>query len=246
MVPKSCRISCLFVLIFLQLKVKAQFNDSTHYYINFTGVGSINKTNNDKAYLLNQALKFSVKKKAYSLNALSGYMYGQQNKQVTNNDFTASIDANFYHRDSKLFYWGLVNYTSSYSLRINSQFQGGAGIAYRFIDNKDAYFNLSDGILYEAGDLFLDTLHDMYHTFRNSFRVVFKWTIRDLLVLNGSSFIQNSLSDRNDYILKSNLGLSVKLRKWLSLTAAFAYNRFNRTSRENLLFNYGLTVEKYF
>jgi len=246
MVLNCSRICALLFLIFLQLKTEAQFSDSTYYYVNFSATGSINQTENNKAYLLNQALRFSVKKKAYSLNAFSAYNYGEQNRVLTNNDFTASMDGNLYHRDSKLFYWGLLNYTSSYSLKINSQFQGGVGLAYRFVDKKEAYFNLSDGILYEDGDLFLDTLHDMYHTFRNSFRVVLKWTIRDLLVVNGSGFIQNSLSDGNDYILKSNLGLSLKLRKWLSLTTAFTYNRFNRTSRENLLFNYGLTVEKYF
>jgi hypothetical protein len=92
----------------------------------------------------------------------------------------------------------------------------------------------------------LDPVHDVYNTYRNSFRVVFKWTIHNILVLNGSNFVQNSLSNGKDYILKSNLGLSVKLKKWLSLTTAFTYNKFSRTGRENLLFNYGLTIEKYF
>jgi hypothetical protein len=246
MVLNGCRTASVIFLIFLQLKDSAQFNDTTYHFVNFSSTGSINQTNNTNAYLLNQALRFSIKKKKYSLNAFSGYNYGAQNRILTNNDFTASMDGNLYHGDSKLFYWGLLNYTSSYSLKINNQFQGGAGIAYRFIDSATAYFNLSDGILYETGDLFLDTLHDVYHTFRNSFRVMFKWAILDRLLINGSGFIQNSLSDGNDYILKSNLGISFKLRKWLSLTTAFTYNKFNRTSRENLLFNYGLAVEKYF
>jgi hypothetical protein len=233
-------------MLLYQLKARAQFSDSVYHYINFTATGSVNRANSDKSYLFNQALKFSIKKKAFSLNAFAGYMYGEQNKAVTNNDFSTSLDGNIYHGDSKLFYWGLVNFTSSYSLKINSQFQGGAGIAYRFADDKKFYFNLSDGILYETGDLFLDTLHDVYNTFRNSFRIVLKWTIGETLAFNGTSFVQHSLADAHDYILKSNLGLSLKLRKWLSLTCAFGYNKFSRTNRENLLFTYGLTAEKYF
>jgi hypothetical protein len=236
----------MLLLMIAVLQAEAQFNDSTHYYLNFAAAGSINQTNNDHAYLLSHTLRFSIKQKTYSLNAFSSYNYGQQNRVISNNDFTSTLDGNRYIRDSKFFYWGLLNYTSSYSLRINGQFQGGAGIAYRFVDNKNAYFSLSDGLLYEASDLMVDSVRDVYNTFRNSFRIAFKWTIHDLLVLNGTSFLQNALSDGKDYIIRSNLGLSVKLRKWLSLTTAFTYNKFNRTHRENLLFNYGLQVEKYF
>jgi hypothetical protein len=246
MILKWRCVSFLVFLISLLSKAKAQFTDSTHYYLNFAATGSINQTNNDNSYLLNQALKFSIKKKTFSLNAFSSYNYGQQNKIISNNDVTASFDGNLYTRNPRFFYWGLVNYTSSYSLKINNQFQGGAGAAYSFIKNKNAYLNVSDGMLYEAGDLILDTLHDVYNTFRNSLRVSFRWSIYELFVLDGTNFFQNSLSNGNDYIIKSNIGLSVKLRKWLSLTTAFTFNKFNRTDRQNLLFTYGLSMEKYF
>lgn len=239
-------IGCMTLLILWKGVAFGQFSDTTHYYLNLTSTGSVNRTNNSKAYLLNHVLKFTVKKKAYSLNAFSNYIYGKQDSSVSNNDFTTTLDGNLYLRNSKFFFWGLLNYTSSYSLKVNSLFQGGAGAAYSFIDDKNNYLNVSDGLLYETGNLMLDTVHNVYNTYRNSFRVVFKWTIRNILVLNGSNFVQNSLSSRKDYILRSNLGLSVKLKKWLSLTTAFTYNKFSRTGRENLLFNYGLTIEKYF
>lgn len=234
------------VLLLLLARASAQFNDSTHYYFNVGSTGSINKTNSDQSFLLSQGLKFGVRKKTYSINSSSAYVYGEQNDEPTNNDFNSSVDMDFFHHQSKLFYWGLINFTSSYSLKITRQFQSGAGIAYRFSDTTNLIFTLSDGILYETGDLFIDTLHDVYNTFRNSFRVVLKWTIQNRLVLSTTSFLQNSLTESSDYIVRTNTALSFRLYKWLNLTAAFVYNRFNRTHRENLLFTYGLTIDKYF
>ena len=86
----------------------------------------------------------------------------------------------------------------------------------------------------------------MYQTFRNSLRLQYKFVIKEIVVLEGRHFLQNSLSLGSDYIIKSNTALSVKLRSWLAVTAALTYNKLNRTNRENLLMNYGLTVEKYF
>lgn len=237
---------CLVFFILWQMEASAQFSDSAHYYINLSSTGSVNKTKGSKSYLLHHAVRFAVKKKTYSLNAFSSFIFGQQDSLVTNRDFTGTVDGNLYLRHSNFFFWGLVNYTHSFSLQINSLFQSGAGVAYSFIDNKKDYLNLSDGLLYETGDLMLDSTRLLYQTVRNSLRLVFRWTIADIFSLNGANFIQNSLSNSNDYILKSNLALSVKLKKWLSLTTAFTYNKFSRTARENLLLNYGLTIEKYF
>ena len=100
---------------------------------------------------------------------------------------------------------------------------------------------------FENSDLFLkDTIPDVYHTFRNSFRVLYKWAIKDMIVLEGAHYYQQSLGHGSDFIFKSNNSLSVKLRSWLLLTAALTYNKVNRTDRENLLINYGVTIEKYF
>jgi hypothetical protein len=156
-----------------------------------------------------------------------------------------AADGNYYQR-KHFFYWILANYTSSYSLKILSQMQTGAGVAYSFFDTTNAYLNISDGILDEKGDLFIDTLRDRYNTFRNSLRIVFRFTLRDIFIFEGQSFFQNSLSNISDYIIKSNLALTIRLKKWLGLTAGFNYNKFYRTARENLFFNYGLRFEKYF
>lgn len=225
----------------------AQFSDSVHYYGKYMSTGSINRTNEGNSYLLNNAFKVGVSKKKLSLNGNGSWVYGKQDSVLTNNDFSASMDFNMFRAVRQIYYWGLANYDKSVSLKINDRLQAGAGIAYNFLERKGAYLSLSDGILYEKSDLFLhDTIRDIYHTFRNSVRLSYKWVIKDLVVVDGNHFLQNSLSHGNDYNIKSNNSLSIMLKKWLSITAAMSYNKLNRTGRENLLFNYGFTIEKYF
>lgn len=226
---------------------QAQFTDSTNYYAAFTSSGSINKTNDGDAYLLNNAVKFSIRKKRISLNTANSWIYGKQDKDLTNNDFSSSLDFNVYHKGRRLFYWGLANYNTSYSLKINNQLLAGAGVAYNLVDKKNTLLNISDGILYDKSDLYLnDTTRDVYHTFRNSFRLLLHVSIKGKIIFDGSGFLQNSLLDRPDYIIRTSSSLSVKLNKWLSFVTSFNYNTVRRTKRENMLLSYGLTLEKYF
>ncbi len=226
---------------------QAQFNDSIHYYVNVSSTGSINKTNDVNSYLLANGLKFSTRKKQLQLNSNNSWIYGQQQHTLTNNDVSSFWDINFYPDKKRYYYWGLASYEKSYSLKVNHRLQAGAGAAYNIIDQKNSFLNISDGILYEKSNLSLtDSTRDVYNTFRNSFRLRFKWSIGDIAIIDGTNFLQNSLSAKEDYIIKANVNLSVKLRKWLSLTSSVTWNKLNRTARENLLFTYGLTAEKYF
>lgn len=224
-----------------------QFSDSVHYYAGLSSSGTINKTNTSSSYISNQWLKLSVRKKAISLNTYTGWVYGKQQQKQTNNDFISTLDFNLYKSIPHAYYWGLATYTSSYSLKINNQYQAGAGVAYDVIDRKNLRLNLSDGILYEKSDLLLkDTIRDVYNTFRNSFRLLLRITLWDKVKLSSTTFYQNSLSSSTDYIFRTNNNLDIKLRKWLFVSCAYTYNRVNRTDKENTLFTYGLTVEHYF
>ncbi|PUZ22578.1 DUF481 domain-containing protein [Chitinophaga costaii] len=239
----------LLVLLLLLMghTLQAQYNDSTHYYFRYASTGSINSTDEGHAYLLNNALKVGVKKTNFTMNGSASYIYGQQNRSITNNDFASAIDFNYKSSLPGLYYWGLASYEKSVSLKINDRLQSGVGVAYGLLDTKTSMLNISDGILYEKSDLFLnDTIRDVYHTFRNSFRLQYRFSIHDIVIIDGSNFYQNSLQHGDDYIIKSVNNLSVKLRKWLLITASMAYNRSSRTGKENLLFNYGFTIEKYF
>lgn len=225
----------------------AQFNDTTNYHTAYLSSGSINKTNDGTAYLLNNAFKFNMKKKDISLNFNNNWIYGKQNGNQSNNDFSTALDFNLYKTFPHFFYWGLANYNTSYSLKINNQLLAGLGVAYSFFDSPNTYLNISNGILFDTSDLMLaDNTRDVYQTYRNSFRLQFRFNIKDRVVIDGSNFLQNSLDRGSDYIIRSTTNLSFKIQKWLSLTTSLNYNRVNRTNSENLLFTYGLTVEKWF
>lgn len=237
----------LFIFLLISINCVAQYSDTTNYSVNYASTGSINKTNDGKSYLLNNAVKFGVKKKTMSLNFSNAWIYGKQDEQLTNNDFSSTLDFNLYQKSSRFFYWGLANYNTSKSLKINNQLLAGAGVAYSIYDRENAYLNISDGILFDSSDLMLDDeIRDVYHTYRNTLRVVFKFVIKDFIVLNSSTFFQPSLTKKDDYIIRSTSGLSFKVNKWLSLTTAYNYNRVSRTDRENMLLSYGLSFERFF
>jgi len=241
------RYFCFFTLLLPAGSCFAQFTDTTNYVINYTTGGSVNTTDDSKAYLLNNAVRFGIKKKTISLNFNNNWVYGKQNRQLTNNDFSSALDFNLYKTLPHFFYWGLVNYNTSKSLKINNQLLAGAGIAYSIYDRENAYLNISDGILFDSSDLVLESdINDVYQTYRNSLRLSFNFVISKLIVLNSSSYLQSSLNYGDDYIVKSNSSLSFKVNRWLSLTTKYNYNRISRTKRENSLLSYGLTFERYF
>jgi hypothetical protein len=235
----------LFLLAFVSSK--AQYSDSVKYYAGYTSAGTFNNTNKSSYYLLNNQLKFGARKKILSLNSSTKWLFGRQEGELTNNDIVSSLDANLHKTFPHFYYWALLNYNQSYSLRVNNQAQAGVGVAYNIVDTKQLIVNLSDGILYDYSDLnTTDSTREIYGTPRNSFRFQVKWNFKNKIVFNGNSFLQNSLTDGNDYIVKTDLNLSVKIRKWLSITSSFIYNQITRTRSENLFISYGLTLEKYF
>jgi len=227
----------------------AQFSDTTNYFVHFGSAGTINKTNETESYVLNNNLRFSIYKKSVSLNTSNTWIYGENRDAITNNDFNSSIDFNLFKTFENFYYWGLGTFEKSVSLKINHRIQTGLGVGYHVVEKPNVVITVSDGILYESSDLY-DTpataLDSVYSTFRNSFRLKFRFIIKERVTLESTDFLQHSLEAKHDYVIRSQTSLSVKLVKWLSFTTTVAYNKLNATRRENLLINFGLSVEKYF
>lgn len=238
----------LLLFVFVINKTFSQYNDSVHHRIAYAGTGVLNKTETGTNYVIANALNFNIKKKDLSVNSSSSYTFGQQQKTLTNNDLSSTLDFNLAKTLPHFYYWGLAAFDKSYSLKINNRGQAGLGGAYSFIDTKDAFLNLSEGILYESSNLKLtDSTNDVYQTFRNSFRLRYHFAFKNnLLILDGTNYIQNSLNYGNDYIIRLVNTATLKLNKWLGLTTALNYNKIQRTKRETLLITFGLTAEKYF
>ncbi len=241
--PKAM-ITCL--LLFHFAHCFAQFNDSTHYRFRYLGTGSLNETKTSKAYLFNNGVMFNTSHPKTAFSTSANWTYGQQNSQLTNNDFMALANLDFHKKESKFYYWALANYQTSYSLQIEYKVQAGAGAGYSIIDSPKTYIGISDGFLYEANSLHTAQGSDVYSTLRNSFRLRYKFIINKIVTLNGTDFVQPSMLSINDYILNFSNDVSIQLRKWLNFTAALNYNRINLTRRDNLLLTFGISVDRYF
>jgi Protein of unknown function, DUF481. len=244
------RILATMCFIGLATAAVAQFNDTTNYFVRYNGTGTINRTNDQRSHVLNNALRFSLYKKNISLNSNTAWIYGKQQDRLTNNDITSTLDFDIYKSKRSIYYWGLLNFEKSYSLAIDHRFQGGLGIGYYFIDRDNFVLQVSDGILFESSRVEprdeAPPVTSDDQILRNSFRLKFRYVFRDNVKIDHIDYLQHSLEDRSDYILRSSTIIAVKLYKWISLSLTVDYNKISVTERENLLLNYGITLEKYF
>ena len=182
-----------------------------------------------------------------SFNSSTAWIYGRQDGQLSNNDFSSAFNIDLLKDKHKVYYWGLASFVSSYSLRIRHQLQAGGGIGWNVINRPAAEVVISNGLLYETSRIKkTDETEESYQTVRNSLRIKHKWIINGLITFEGAHFWQPSLKKWDDYIIRSQTAIGIKLRKWLSLTGMVTYNRVARTDRENLLLNFGLVAENYF
>ncbi|RYF25998.1 MAG: DUF481 domain-containing protein [Flavobacteriales bacterium] len=233
-----------FIIFYLSfLSASAQFSDTTSHHLKLVAAGSINKTNTDKAYLLNNSLNYGIKRKSIVLNSSNTWLYGKQNSELSNNDFSSTLNFNLYKTIPHFYYWGLLNYNTSYSLKINHQLLAGLGVAYNILDRENVYLNISNGVLYDQSNLLSN---EIYNTYRNSFRIQYRFVFKELIIFEGSNFIQSSFERKGDHIFRSANSLGIKLRKWISLNTTLNYNKLNITNRENLNLTYGITLDNYF
>jgi hypothetical protein len=241
------KIACLSFLFVCRQTAFSQFNDSTHHRFSFASTGTVNQTKDVSSFVSNNLISYEINQKKLNFNTAAGWVYGQQQKQLSNNDYSAFANLDYLKDVKRLYYWGLFFFDKSYSLKVNYRFQLGGGVAYSVLNKPELNLSLSDGFVYESSDLTDPVIgKDVYQTVRNSFRLKFHWAYKDILVIDAAEFYQPSLASFDDYILKSNNSLSIKLSKWLAINASLAYNKISRTERENLLITYGLKIDKYF
>ena len=243
------KLGIIIVLALLSSHSFAQFSDTVNYHAKVAATGNMNRTNTGTTSIFNNFVGFDINKKHVSLNSSAAYIYGRNPLQKTNDDFLAVMNADFLRSVSKLYYWALASYEKSFSLKVDNRFQVGGGVGYTFVKEPNSLVILSNGLLFETADLSQKDQYGRtaYQTLRNSLRLKFRFAFKDnLITIDGTEFLQNSLSEGKDYILKLNTNVSVRLYRWLSLTATFNYNRMNVIGTENLFLSYGLMFDKYF
>jgi Protein of unknown function, DUF481 len=237
---------CLLFLLLMPYVLYSQGTapkDTVIYSVHASSMGSFSKTNDLNSFLLNNVVKLGMTKGKFSMQTSNGWIYGKQSDVKINNDFTSVLEADYLKNIHKLYFWGIATFDKSYSLKIDYRYQVGGGPGYRLVKSDHVSVTISDGILYEEGDVTDAEQGEIrYSVWRNSLRLKYHWIINNVVTLDGTGFIQPSISTRNDNIIKYTTTLSFKLRKWLTLTSSLTYNRLTRTDRENLVFTYGIGV----
>lgn len=224
-----------------------QFNDSINHYIHIGSTGTFSKTNDLNSFVIANNLKFTVSKKHFSFHTANSWVYGEQSDVVSNNDYSSLIEFDFLKNEKRLYYWGTGTFDKSYSLKIDFRFQAGAGLGFNVVQSPKLLINITEGLLYETGSLIDKDLGERdYDVWRNSARIKYRWVIQDIIILDGSLFYQPSISTRHDTIFKSATTLSIKIRKWLSVSSALTYNEITLTDRRNLIVTYGVVMERFF
>lgn len=234
-------VVCFHHLASAQASDTVSTADSTRYIINHISTGIANYTNDSRSYLLNNMLKFNIVRKNISINTTNGWIYGHQQTGLTNNDFTSLVDVSLFKTLRKLYYWGLITYDKSYSLKITDRLQSGLGVGYNLFTSPRFNLILSDGILYERTSLYDTT---SYSTVRNSFRLKYHLVIGKIVTLNGINFWQQSFLTGEDYIIKFTNSISFRLQNWISFTITTTYNKLNISRTENFLCTAGFSFQK--
>jgi len=224
-----------------------QFNDSINHYIYVGSTGTFSKTNDLASYVLSNNFKFAISKKKLSFNTANTWVYGKQSGVKSNNDFSSLIEFDFLKKQKRVYYWGNGTFDKSFSLKIDYRYQAGAGLGVNFAQSPKLVLNVTEGLIYETGNMIDRELGERhYDVWRNSARFKYRWVIQDFVILDGFVLYQPSISTRHDTIFKTSTTLSVKVRKWLSLSSALTYNEITLTDRRNLIVTYGVVMERFF
>lgn len=239
------------MLIFCSYAVKgiAQEPDTAdRHFMNATLNGSMNRTADGLVYMSNNTFSYSYRQDMMVLNTRAQFVFGQSLGKVTNRDYTAGLDGNWYLRkDKKWYVWALGNGLSSYSLKINHQVQAGGGFAYNVWNSDKLWLNISDGLLFEQSEI-IDAEGGLlnYSTLRNSLRINFGFSFEKKFFFKTVSFWQPSLHIAGDYIINSHTEFRYQLFDWLQISTNLNYNKVSRTEKENLLFTYGVRLSYSF
>src|SRR5579872_4673133 len=158
--------SMVLVLLLAMVRASGQSAavDSTHHtdtvrlHYRYVGTGTINNSNSLHSFVLSSSLRVSLAKKSSELNWSNSWIYGKQDYVLTNNDFNSTLDMALYKTIRHFYYWGLATYNHSVPLMIQHQGQAGAGPGYNVVDKKTLLITVSDGLLFELGDLY-DSLY---------------------------------------------------------------------------------------
>ena len=198
------------VLLWIKQNTNAKYSLDGNY-----SSGNVNRL------LVANRLTFNYHFKIYEFNVVANYIYGNQNKIKTEDDYFSGMTASIWHHSS-VYIWGSVVAEKSYSRGIADRENAGAGFGVNLIPKeKNRSLSLTFGYVYENTNFI--ALNDI-KTVRTSLRIKGKHMfLKKKIHLNHETFLQPSIISSENYRLRTLISLEIPLGKALSFRSSYQY-----------------------
>jgi len=202
-----------------------------HYQYSIDGIAS---TGNIERLLLQSTLSLDWKpSKSLKFSSTPSFIFGRQSGLLTEREFFTDIRLSAWH-EKKVYGLAFMSWDKSYLRRIQQRWTQAIGAAVKIVQQKRAYFSISNLILHESADFVERTDIDVW---RNSTRFFgeFKPDKAGKFSILSVLFIQPAISTRNNFRWSSTLTLNYKISDDLSLRTKFenTYESFISVGRKS-------------
>src|SRR5690349_21039388 len=99
--------------ILLFNRTMSQSPDSAKYSLHYAATGIINNTQSTSSHVFNQVLQTEFNKSKFAVTTFASWIYGRQNKKLSNNDFSSAVDLNYRFTNTRLVAWTLGTFDKS-------------------------------------------------------------------------------------------------------------------------------------
>lgn len=225
---------------------EAEQDSTQQFFLRFSADGTASTGNAERLLLqLTSTLDWKPTSQ-FKLSSSPSFIYGKQAKILAEREFSADIRGSFWHQ-KKVYGLGFVSWDKSNLRHILNRWTQAVGIGVKLIQQKKAYFSVTNLILHEVTDFSERTDLDVW---RNSTRFLGefapgkagKFTITSIV------FLQPAISVRHNFRWNGALTLAYKMSAHLSLRTKFenAYESFVAPGRQrnDLRWTIGLSLEK--
>ncbi len=225
---------------------QAEQDNIQKFFYRFSADGTASSGNVERL-LLQLSSAFDWKPTSqFKLSSSPSFIYGQQSGKLAEREFAADIRGSFWHQKS-IYGLGFVSWERSNLRNIRSRWIQAAGIGFKLVQKKNAYFSITNLILYENTDFMERTDIDVW---RNSTRLLGEFSPDKAGKFNITSvvFLQPAFSMRNNFRWNGNLVLAYKMTHAISLRTKFenTYESFVVPGRKTNDFRWtiGLAIQK--
>ncbi len=227
----------LFLLLFFPLFVSAQQEepkDTTEFSYKIGISGYYNRTSTSDALISNYNGNLTRVSNKTDCSLSTTYLWGVSNNILSNDDFFGNLFLDF-RKKKKTFIWTMSQFDRSFSLNIRYRVQTGGGLGFYLLRDENNTISITNGFLYDASNI-----NDVV---RNSCRLKISKKHKHYK-FETVGFYQPALSDEEDYIIKINTSLDIKIKHHTYLQFVFQNNQSTKTNKSNLLYTIGINYQK--